>query len=82
MSRRLALLPIILLFVLLAVVWPGLSATLTDWWWFKEIGYQVIFTKELTTRALLFLAVFGGASALFYGNFRIARRGLAIVPCR
>lgn len=80
MSRRLLLIPIILFFILVAIVWPGLSSTLTDWWWFKEIGYQVIFTKEITTRGLLFLGVFGVATALFYGNFRFAQRGLAMVP--
>ncbi len=80
MSRRFALIPIILVLVLVALVWPGLSSTLADWWWFKEIGYQVIFTKEITTRGLLFLGVFGVATALFYANFRLAQRGLALVP--
>ena len=80
MSRRFLLIPIILFFILVAIVWPGLSSTLADWWWFKEIGYQIIFTKEIVTRGLLFLGVFGVATALFYGNFRLAQRGLAMVP--
>ena len=80
MSRRLLLIAIALFFVLVAIVWPGLAATLADWWWFKEIGYQIIFTKELTTRGVLFLGVFAAATGLFYGNFRLAQRGLAMVP--
>ena len=36
---------------------PSLISLLVDWWWFQEIGYQVVFTRELVTRVLLFLAV-------------------------
>ncbi len=80
MSRRLLLIPLIVLFVLLAIIWPGLSSTLADWWWFKEIGYQVIFTKELSARGLLFAGVFVTVTAAFYANFRLAQRGLSMVP--
>ena len=38
---------------------PALISLLTDWWWFKEIGYQVVFTRELVTRLLLFLVAGG-----------------------
>ena len=29
---------------------PALIGLLTDWWWFQEIGYQVVFSRELLTR--------------------------------
>ena len=39
----------------LILVVPGLFGVLTDWWWFREIGYQVVFTKRLSTEGWLFL---------------------------
>jgi uncharacterized membrane protein (UPF0182 family) len=56
---------------------PGLTTLLTDWWWYREIGYQVVFTRSITTRLLLFLAVGGLTFGLLYLNVRIAQRGLA-----
>jgi hypothetical protein len=58
--RRAGLLLVIAAFVAVLFLFSVLSGFLTDWWWFKEIGYQVVFTRELVTRALLFLAA-GGA---------------------
>ena len=77
--RRLA--PILLFAVFAALFFfPAFSALLTDWWWFREIGYQIVFTRELTTRVLLFLAVGGLAAGVLYLNLRAAQRGL--VPDR
>jgi hypothetical protein len=53
---------------------------LTDWWWFQEIGYQVVFTRTLTARALLFVLAGGLAAGLLYLNLRIAQRGLVANP--
>src|SRR5947207_3796691 len=51
---RYRLTPILLLaFLLVVFVLPAFYALLTDWWWFREIGYQIVFTLELTTRVLL-----------------------------
>ena len=55
MRRRLALILLAAAFGAL-VLFPAVSGLLTDWWWFREIGYQVVFVRELTTRLLLFLA--------------------------
>ena len=57
--RRAGLLLVIAAFVAVLFLFSVLSGLLTDWWWFKEIGYQVVFTRELVTRVLLFLAAGG-----------------------
>jgi uncharacterized membrane protein (UPF0182 family) len=64
----------------LFLFFPGLLGLLTDWWWFQEIGYQIVFTRTLTTRVLLFLLAGGLAAGLLYLNLRIAQRGLVANP--
>ncbi len=59
---------------------PGSSTLLTDWWWFREIGYEIVFTRTLITRALLFLAGGGLTAGVLYLNLRIAQRGLVANP--
>ena len=74
---------LILLLVALAVLFaffPAFTALLTDWWWFREIGYQIVYTRELTTRLLLFLAVGGITAGVLYLNLRIAQRGVVPYP--
>src|SRR4051794_27323280 len=53
---------------------------LVDWWWFQEIGYQIVFTRELLTQLLLFLIVGGLTFGFLYGNLRLAQRGLVPYP--
>jgi hypothetical protein len=60
----------------LFLFFPGLIALVTDWWWFQEIGYQVVFSRTLMTRVLLFFLAGGLAAGLLYFNLRIAQRGL------
>src|SRR5262249_1765690 len=67
-------------FAALGVFFPGLVVLLTDWWWFREIGYQIVFTRTLTTRLLLFAGAGGIAFGLIYLNLRIAQRGLVANP--
>jgi hypothetical protein len=59
---------------------PALIGLLTDWWWFQEIGYQVVFTRELVTRVLLFLVAGGLTFGLLYLNLRVGQRGLVPYP--
>ncbi|MBA3497082.1 MAG: UPF0182 family protein [Gemmatimonadales bacterium] len=59
---------------------PALNTLLTDWWWFREIGYQTVFTRELTTKCLVFLAVGALTAGVLYLNLRIAQRGLVPYP--
>ena len=77
---RLALAVAIGAAVALFLFLPSLSALLTDWWWFREIGYQIVFTRELTTRWLVFLGVGGLTAGLLYVNLRAAQRGLVPYP--
>ena len=43
---RYRLTPILLTaFVLVVFVLPVSYGLITDWWWFREIGYQVVFTR-------------------------------------
>ena len=46
----------------------------------REIGYQVVFTRELVTRALLFLAAGGLTAGVLYLNLRMAQRGVVPNP--
>jgi uncharacterized protein len=78
---RRRLVPILLAAAFGAVfLFPAFSALLADWWWFREIGYQVVFIRELTTRLLLFLAASGLTAGVLYLNLRAAQRGLLPDP--
>src|SRR4029077_3351890 len=78
--RRLALLLGIAALAVLGIGFPGLVALLTDWSWFREIGYGIVFTRSLTTQVLLFLIVGGITFGLLYSNLRVAQRGLVANP--
>src|SRR5688572_2138124 len=79
-ARR-RVLPVLLVAAAAAVfLFPAFIRLVTDWWWFQEIGYQIVFTRELITRLSLFLAVGGLTFALLYLNLRAAQRGLVPGP--
>ena len=79
--RRLRLTPILLTAAFAGLFFvPAFTALLTDWWWFREIGYQIVFTRELTARVLLFLAAGGLTFGVLYLNLRAAQRGLVPDP--
>jgi hypothetical protein len=42
-----------LVFVVLFVL-PAFYAMVSDWWWFREIGYEIGFARKLTIRLLFF----------------------------
>jgi hypothetical protein len=79
---RRRLIPILLIaaFVAFFFLLPGFVGYLTDWWWFREIGYQVVFTRQLLTQSLLFLAVGGITAATVYLNLSWAQRHLVPGP--
>ena len=79
LRRRLTLILLSAAFAAL-FLFPAFSALLTDWWWFGEIGYRIVFTRELTTRGLLFLAAGGLTFGVLYLNLRAAQRGLVPNP--
>lgn len=79
-SRRFkAILIVVLLFVAVTVV-PTFAGLIIDWLWFKEVGYQVVFTKALTTKLLLFVIAGAIAYVFLFLNVRLARSGPARVP--
>ncbi len=80
MSRRRLVFILILIGFAGLFFFPSLISLLVDWWWFQEIGYQVVFTRELLTRVLLFLVVGGLTAGLLYLNLRVAQRGLVPNP--
>jgi len=59
---------------------PALTGPLVDLLWFREIGFQTVFTTELTAKALLF--VIGAVVAYFFFtlNARIATEGVSKAP--
>ncbi|MEP7226448.1 MAG: UPF0182 family protein [Gemmatimonadales bacterium] len=80
MSRRRLLFLLLLIAFAGLFFFPSLISLLVDWWWFQEVGYQVVFTREVVTRVLLFLVVGGLTAGLLYLNLRIAQRGLVPYP--
>ena len=79
MSRGKLVLRIVLVVFLALWLFPVAVSMITDFWFFREIGYQVVFTRELTTRIALFLIVGTPTAGLLYLNLRMAQRGLAPV---
>jgi len=59
---------------------PTLAGFFVDLWWFREVGYDVVFVRTLVTRLLLFLAGALLAGAMMYLNLTIALRGVAPEP--
>ena len=78
--RRIVALLLVAALVGAVLLFPALSRFLTEWWWFKEIGYQVVFTRQLFTRAILFLAAGGLTTVVLYINLRTAQRGIIPNP--
>ena len=64
------------LFILLLVIsLPSFAEIYTEWLWFGETGFQPIFLKSLTTKALLGIVAFVCSFAFLFANFRLALRG-------
>jgi uncharacterized protein len=77
---RLAVIVAIAALVAFVLAIPTFLGLLTDWWWFREIGYQVVFTKQLVTQLALFLGAACLTAATLYANLRVAQRGVAPHP--
>jgi uncharacterized membrane protein (UPF0182 family) len=64
---------IIILFFLLILLWQAFAVA-TDWFWFREVGYENVFSITLLTQ-LKVGAIFGLAFfAIFFGNLYLAGR--------
>ena len=78
--RRLAALVAIAAFALLFIFLPTAVGLLTDWWWYQEIGYQVVLTRQLSTQVILFLGAGLLTFGYLFGNLHFAQRGLVPDP--
>jgi uncharacterized membrane protein (UPF0182 family) len=79
-SRRFkAVILVATLFILVTIV-PTMVGLVTDWLWFREVGYQTVFTTALTTKLGLFVAVGIIAYVFLALNVRLARSGPSRVP--
>ena len=73
-TRGIRLLAVPAIAVALLIVWPAWASFYAEWLWFGELGYQVVFTRILTAKFALGLAVALAATTLLWLNFKIALR--------
>jgi uncharacterized membrane protein (UPF0182 family) len=78
--RRNVVLAGLALLVAAGMLLPAFTRFVTEWWWFEEIGYQVVFTRQLVTQTILFLGAGTLTAAFLYLNLRVAQRGLVPHP--
>lgn len=81
MTDRRFPLPLLLLAIPAALLLlPTLVGLLTDYWWFREIGFEAVFSRRLVTQVLLFLGVGGATLAALWGSLAFAQRGVVPGP--
>lgn len=73
-QRRGSLIVVALIALALAV--PAIATALTDWLWFREIGFERVFTLKITAQLSLGATAFALGFAALYGTARFALRGL------
>lgn len=62
------------------LAFPAFVSLLTDWWWFKSVGFDSVFLKSIVTKVWLGGAAAGLGFIIFYLNFRFAQRGVVPDP--
>ena len=72
--------PILLLLVLAVTGVPAFAEFYTDWLWFQEVGYEHVFLRSLTVRAIVATLAGLAAFALLAGNLLVAMRALRPRP--
>lgn len=81
MTRPTAVVLIAITLVVAALVGtPALAGFLTEWSWFRQLGYDQVFTTRLLTKLGLGLGVGAVAFAFLYVNLRVAQRGVIPDP--
>lgn len=74
--RRIAPALLVALLALFAlVILPRATGLLVDFWWFRELGFEVLFTRTLVTQLLLFAGVAFVSGGLVHLNLALANRG-------
>jgi uncharacterized protein len=71
---------VLVLAALAFFVLPAAVDFLADWLWFGELGYQHVYSTEITTRALAFAAAFAVAIAWLAFNLRFALGAMSAGP--
>ncbi|MGH3380321.1 MAG: UPF0182 family protein [Actinoallomurus sp.] len=56
MGRSRLLLPVIVILVILVAIFLAFTAIWTDVLWYRSVGFSSVYTKQITTRVLLFFA--------------------------
>ncbi len=54
---------------------PIATGMLVDYWWFRDLGFEVLFSRTITTRLMLFAIGAGLTGAVVWANLRFAQRG-------
>jgi uncharacterized membrane protein (UPF0182 family) len=68
--------PLLLLILLLGTAIPALAEFYTDWLWYREVGYEQVFLRTLSARALTGTLTGLAALAFLWLNLRLALRTL------
>ena len=77
-GRRPLILVIAALLLMLLV--STIALRLTDWYWFREVGFERVFLLQIIAQWTLGLIAGVGGFAILYANARIALRGMETVP--
>jgi uncharacterized membrane protein (UPF0182 family) len=67
-----------LLALVTLVLIPMSTGLLVDLWWFREVNFEVLFTRTLASRVLLFVSVAIVSGGLIHLTLALAQRG--VVP--
>ncbi len=79
--KRIVLIVVLVAAVLLLVVsFPALANLIADWYWFRAIGFETVFTKRLFWQGALWLGVVTLSFAFLLVNLRVALRGVVPDP--
>jgi len=78
-AAPLVLVVVALLLVAVAVI-PSFAAFITDWYWFRQMGFETVFTTRLLTKLGLGLGFGVVAFLVLWINLRLAQRGVVPDP--
>lgn len=78
--RRLRLLWIVGLAFILFALAPTLTSFVTDYLWFREVGFEKIYVTEIVAKSLLFFAALLFAYYFITLNARFATKGVSKAP--
>jgi uncharacterized protein len=66
----------VVIFVVVFMIIPALATRLTDWLWFREIGFERVFLTKVAAQWIIGLAAGVVAFSVLYGNARFALHGI------